>query len=95
MTIECLRSVHSIVYRKIFRRYNKHDKMCIRDRLIMQRNNITRAVYVGDTAGDEQSARVAGIPFVYCAYGFVEAVAPDYTIQSFAQLPEPMSHIVP
>ena len=25
MTIECLRSVHSIVYRKIFRRYNKYD----------------------------------------------------------------------
>ena len=25
MTIECLRSAHSIVYRKIFRRYNKHD----------------------------------------------------------------------
>ena len=23
--IECLRSAHSIVYRKIFRRYNKHD----------------------------------------------------------------------
>ncbi len=64
------------------------------NKLIMQRNNITRAVYVGDTAGDEQSARVAGIPFVYCAYGFGEAVAPDYTIQSFAQLPELMSHIV-
>ena len=34
------------------------------NKLIMQRNGITRAVYVGDTSGDEQSARVAGIPFV-------------------------------
>ena len=33
MTIECLRSVHSIVYRKIFRGFNKHDILlscCVR-----------------------------------------------------------------
>ena len=44
------------------------------NKLIMQRNGITRAVYVGDTSGDEQSARVAGIPFIFAAYGFGEAV---------------------
>lgn len=63
------------------------------NKLIMQRNHITKAVYVGDTAGDEQSARVAEIPFIYCVYGFGEATAPDYTIQAFEELPQLMSEI--
>ena len=63
------------------------------NKLIMQRNHNTKAVYVGDTAGDEQSARVAEIPFIYCAYGFGEATAPDYTIQAFEELPQLMSEI--
>lgn len=58
------------------------------NKLIMQRNGITRAVYVGDTSGDEESARVAGIPFIFAAYGFGEAIAPDETIYAFAELPE-------
>lgn len=57
------------------------------NKLIMQRNGVTRAVYVGDTNGDEQSARVAGIPFVFAAYGFGEAEAPDYTVNAFEELP--------
>lgn len=63
------------------------------NKLIMARNNVTRAVYVGDTAGDEESARVAGIPFVFAAYGFGEAVAPDYVLPEFAKLPEVMEGI--
>lgn len=58
------------------------------NKLIMERNHVTRAVYVGDTAGDEESARVAGIPFIYAEYGFGEAKAPDYRLEAFAQLPE-------
>lgn len=63
------------------------------NKLIMQRNGVTRAVYVGDTSGDEQSARVAGIPFVFAAYGFGEAIAPDYTINAFEELPVLMETI--
>lgn len=63
------------------------------NKLIMQRNGITKAVYVGDTSGDEQSARVAGIPFVFAAYGFGEAVAPDYTINAFEELPAVMARM--
>lgn len=63
------------------------------NKLIMQRNGVTRAVYVGDTSGDEQSARVAGIPFVFAAYGFGEAVAPDYTVNAFEELPDLMKTI--
>jgi len=63
------------------------------NKLIMKRNNVTKAVYVGDTAGDEESARVAGIPFVYASYGFGEAKAPDYILPEFARLPEVMKGI--
>lgn len=63
------------------------------NKLIMKRNHVSRAVYVGDTAGDEQSARVAGIPFVFASYGFGEAKAPDYVLLEFAKLPEVMESI--
>ncbi len=63
------------------------------NKLIMERNHVTRAVYVGDTAGDEESARVAGIPFIYAEYGFGEAKAPDYRLAAFADLPELMGKI--
>jgi phosphoglycolate phosphatase len=59
----------------------------------MRRNNVTRAVYVGDTAGDEQSARVAGIPFVFAKYGFGKAVNPDYELDSFENLPRIMETV--
>lgn len=61
------------------------------NKLIMKRNNVTRAVYVGDTTGDEESARVAGIPFIFAEYGFGEAVRPDYTIKEFSELPAAIS----
>lgn len=63
------------------------------NKLIMKRNNVTRAVYVGDTTGDEESARAAGIPFVFAEYGFGEAKAPDYVITEFAELPKIMEEI--
>lgn len=39
-------------------------------RLLMERNGIAEAAYVGDTQGDLEAARLAGIPFVWAAYGF-------------------------
>lgn len=63
------------------------------NRLIMKRNGVTKAVYVGDTAGDEESARVAGIPFIFAKYGFGEPKAPDYVLEEFAKLPALMQQI--
>ncbi len=57
-------------------------------RLLMERNGVTRAVYVGDTQGDEIAARFAGIPFIYAAYGFGQAVRPDRIIHSIRELPD-------
>lgn len=63
------------------------------NKLIMKRNGVTKAVYVGDTAGDEESARVAGIPFIFAKYGFGEPKAPDYVLEEFAKLPALMQQI--
>lgn len=39
-------------------------------KLIMARNHLTKAVYVGDTLGDMEAANYAGVPFIYAKYGF-------------------------
>ena len=48
-------------------------------RAIMKRHNLRSPVY--DTAGDQNACRSAGVPFVFAAYGFGSADAPEYTIQ--------------
>ena len=57
-------------------------------KLIMERNNIQSAVYIGDTEGDEKASRIAGIPFIYASYGFGKALAPDAVINTIVELPE-------
>lgn len=39
-------------------------------KLVMERNNLEDAVYVGDTQGDYEASLYAGIPFVFAKYGF-------------------------
>lgn len=55
-------------------------------RLLMERNHIKNAVYVGDTQGDADASREAGIPFVFCEYGFGSVDSSDYSISTFADL---------
>lgn len=56
-------------------------------RLVMERNGYEKALYVGDTAKDEEAARVAGIPFIHACYGFGKAERPDGVIGAFSELP--------
>lgn len=56
-------------------------------KLLMERNSIKAAVYVGDTDGDEKAARFAGIPFIYAEYGFGKVVNPDAVITRIVELP--------
>jgi phosphoglycolate phosphatase len=72
---------------------NNHLPKGENNKLIMERNNVTRAVYVGDTAGDEQSARDAGIVFIFATYGFGQALNPDYKLNRFEDLPRLMKSI--
>lgn len=55
-------------------------------RLVMERNNLTNPVYVGDTAGDQSAAKKAGLPFIYARYGFGHAKAWDFVIDHFKEL---------
>ncbi|TWT09348.1 HAD family hydrolase [Planomicrobium sp. CPCC 101079] len=55
-------------------------------KLVMDRNNLTAPIYVGDTKKDQEAAELAGIPFVYAEYGFGEVQSADYTIRNFNEL---------
>lgn len=57
-------------------------------KLIVQRNSLKSPVYVGDTALDESSAREAGVPFIWAAYGFGAASEGCASVGSFGELPE-------
>ena len=57
-------------------------------KLVMERNNFKSAIYVGDTQGDADAASFAGIPFVYCEYGFGKPDRYDYSIKKFPELLE-------
>ena len=56
--------------------------------LIMERNSLKEAIYVGDTDGDYNSAKTAGIPFVLAEYGFGKVEDAKYKISSFEKLIE-------
>lgn len=56
-------------------------------RLVMERNGIERAIYVGDTQGDLDAADLAGIPFVHAAYGFGRVDRPTPAIRGLDELP--------
>ncbi|NTV79790.1 MAG: HAD family hydrolase [Clostridiales bacterium] len=55
-------------------------------KLIMERNQVQTAVYVGDTFGDMEAAKTAGIPFIYAKYGFGEVATYDGVIEEFSDL---------
>lgn len=55
-------------------------------KLLMERNKLESPVYVGDTMGDMEAARFAGIPFVYAAYGFGEVSDYAHKIEKIEEL---------
>ncbi|MCR5808793.1 MAG: HAD family hydrolase [Clostridiales bacterium] len=57
-------------------------------KLIVERNGLEKAVYVGDTERDMHAAHSAGVPFIHAAYGFGRGFKPEYSIGSFRELPE-------
>lgn len=61
-------------------------------RLLVKRNGLKHPVYVGDTQGDCDASRGAGVPFVFAEYGFGEADHKDAAIGSFGELLELVSH---
>ncbi len=55
-------------------------------KLVISRNNLKNPIYVGDTSGDMEGAKIAGIPFVYAAYGFGDVESFDYKIDDISEM---------
>ncbi len=56
-------------------------------RLLMERNHLRDVVYVGDTQGDFDSCKKAGVPFIYASYGFGNVTDAPRQISAFSELP--------
>jgi phosphoglycolate phosphatase len=55
-------------------------------KLLMERHQLKNPVYVGDTAGDGEQSRLAGIPFVFVSYGFGNTDDYDVKFDDFKSL---------
>lgn len=54
--------------------------------LLMERNSLSSPVYVGDTQGDADACKAAGIPFIFAHYGFGDVPDPATSIHKFSDL---------
>lgn len=50
--------------------------------LIVKEFSLKEPAYVGDTIGDFNACRKAGVPFIFAAYGFGDVPEPDARIES-------------
>jgi len=53
---------------------------------IINRNSLTKPVYIGDTQGDYEAATANKIPFIYSSYGFGLIDYHDYTVNNFSEI---------
>lgn len=53
---------------------------------VIMRNNLRQPVYVGDTQGDCDAAKLANIPFVFASYGFGKVDRYDYVIEEVSDI---------
>lgn len=64
------------------------------NKLIIERNSLSKAVYVGDTEGDLNAAEYAGIPFIHAAYGFGTVGRCAASINTFEELADAVSRLL-
>ena len=55
-------------------------------RIIMERNGLDEAVYVGDTQGDANACKEAEVPMIFASYGFGEVEGEYPSIRAFTEL---------
>ena len=55
-------------------------------RTLIRKHNIGACVYIGDTQGDLEACKEAGVPFIFCAYGLGKAESWDAKIDSIEEL---------
>ena len=56
------------------------------NKLVIERNQLKNAIYVGDTLGDAKSAIDANIPFIFARYGFGDVEKYDFVIDAFNEM---------
>ena len=54
--------------------------------MLMKKNGLKSPVYAGDTQGDADSCKIAGIPFIFAEYGFGDVPDADTRIHTFSEL---------
>jgi len=57
-------------------------------KLLSEMHGLKNPVYIGDTEGDGQQSRLAGIPFVFMSYGFGQTDDYDLKFDDFKSLTE-------
>lgn len=62
--------------------------------LIVNRNNLDKAVYVGDIQGDYNATTKAGLPFIHAAYGFGTIDTEVPAIKELAELPNMIESVI-
>lgn len=62
-------------------------------RLIIERNNLDKAVYVGDTQGDCDAAKEAYVPFIFAEYGFGSVDNFKYSIKELSELSKAVTQV--
>ena len=55
-------------------------------RTLISKHNIGSCIYIGDTQGDLEACREAGIPFIFAAYGLGSADSCDARIEKIEEL---------
>lgn len=62
-------------------------------RILMKRHGIADAVYIGDTQADCEACRRAGIPFIFCAYGFGSPESYNARLDAITDLPRVLARL--
>lgn len=57
-------------------------------RTLVGRNGLKSPVYVGDTQGDADACKAAGVPFIFAEYGFGDVPDAEKRLRIFAELRE-------
>jgi phosphoglycolate phosphatase len=55
-------------------------------RLLIKKHGLQSPVYVGDTQGDAEQTRLAGIPFIFVSYGFGKTEDYEHKFNDFPSL---------
>ena len=62
-------------------------------RRVVERNNISSAIYIGDTINDYKATLGAEVDFIQAKYGFGEDLGTEHSIDDISELPELLENL--